>query len=367
MKVPPLDLHIQYLSLENELKTAIFKVINNTNFILGKEVQEFEEGFAKFIGCKNAVGVASGLDALKMSLRALDIGSGDEVITAANTFIATALAISSVGAIPALVDVDNAYYNIDVNKIEAAITPKTKALMPVHLYGQPAQMDSIIRIARKHNLFIIEDASQAHGAVYKGKRIGCFGNIAAFSLYPGKNLGAYGDAGILVSDDDAIADRIRTLRNYGSKTKYYHLSLGENSRLDTIQAAVVNAKLPHLEKWNDLRRKIAARYSNYLDHVGDLILPKTYDDCQHVYHQYVIRTKKRKELMQYLGENQVGTIIHYPIPIHLQEAYKHMNWKKGDFPVTEALCDEVLSLPMYPELTDEQCDYVIEKIKKFFS
>ena len=366
MNVPFLDLRSQYAALEGSFSQAINDVFLRTNFILGNQVSEFEDAFASFSSCRYGVGVASGLDALKLSLRALDIGEGDEVITAANTFIATALAISSVRANPVLVDADDDSYNLDPAKIEALITPKTKAIVPVHLYGQPANMDPIMEIAEKHSLSVLEDASQAHGARYKGRRVGSIGHVAAFSLYPGKNLGAYGDAGIVTTNDSAIAERVSILRNYGSKMKYYHEMQGENSRLDTIQAAILKVKLAHLDDWNARRREIATRYDQGLRNVSQIRPPKVQSYGDSVFHLYVIRCAERQELIKHLSVAGVGTLIHYPVPIHLQNAYKDSRWKKGDFPVTEQICSEVLSLPIYPEMTEEQVDYVIQSVCAFF-
>jgi dTDP-4-amino-4,6-dideoxygalactose transaminase len=366
ISVPFVDLRAQYQTIREEIQEAIGQVLQETNFILGHHVSDFEEAFASYSGCRYGIGVASGLDALKLCLRAVGIGYGHEVLTAANTFIATALAISSVGATPVLVDVDPETYNIDVSKLETSITSRTKAIIPVHLYGQPADMDPILEVARRHNLYVIEDASQAHGASYKGKRVGSIGDLAAFSLYPAKNLGAYGDAGIITTNDEAIANRIKSLRNYGSIEKYYHSMKGENSRLDTLHAAVLKVKLSHLDQWNDMRRSIAAQYTRLLQGIGDLILPKVFDSTEPVFHLYVVRTKRRNELMRYLQENRIGTIIHYPVPIHLQEAYASAGWKRGDFPVAEQLSDEVLSLPIFPELKEEQIYHVVSSIRSFF-
>jgi len=364
--VPLVDLRAQFKNIDGEIRQNINEVLENTNFILGSQVEQFEKAFSSFSECKYGIGVASGLDALRLGLKVLGVGPDDEVITAANTFIATALAISSVGATPVLVDVDPETYNIDPKKIEAAITERTRVLMPVHLYGQPADLDPILKIARGHNLFVIEDASQAHGAKYHDKKVGSFGDIAAFSLYPGKNLGAYGDAGIVTTQGQSLAEKLTTLRNYGSKEKYYHSMLGENSRLDTLQASILNVKLRYLEGWNESRRKVAQIYSEKLKSCGDIITPRVIDKALPVYHLYVIRTKRRNDLMKHLQNKGISTIIHYPVPIHLQEAYRGNGWKEGDFPITETLAGDILSLPMYPELTLEQIDYVIASIYEFF-
>ena len=367
MNIPFIDLKAQLATIEHEVMPAMKSVLDNTAFILGQDVAAFEQEFAAYCTCDHAVGVASGLDALKLSLRALDVQPGDEVITAANTFIATTLAASAIGAKPVLVDIEPDSFNLDPKQLEAAITPKTKVLLPVHLYGRPADMDPIIRIAQKHQLHILEDASQAHGARYKGKRVGAFGDLAAFSLYPGKNLGAYGDGGIVTTQNDQLAAALKTLRNYGSSQKYYHDLLGENSRLDTLQATVLRIKLKHLDAWSQRRRQHAATYHEGLKNVGDLILPPEHPDFEPVYHLYVIRTQKRDDLMAYLQAHGVGCIIHYPIPIHLQKAYEGHGWVKGQFPVTEAIANEILSIPMFPELTEAQQQYVIQTIRNFFA
>ena len=298
-------------------------------------------------------------------VRSMDIGAGDEVVTAANSFIATALAISSVGATPVLVDMADRDFLMDVQKLENAITPRTKAVIPVHLYGQAADMDPILAIARKHGIKVIEDAAQAHGALYKGKKCGSIGDAAAFSFYPGKNLGAFGDGGAVTTNDAGLADRVRTLRNYGSPVRYYHDELGENSRLDTVQAAVLSVKLQRLEGWNAARRQAAARYAEGLQDLVEVRLPFTNGYAEHVHHLYVIRSARRDDLMSYLQDRGIGCIIHYPIPIHLQKAYASGGWKPGDFPVAEQAADEILSLPLFPTLTDEQVDYVVNSIREW--
>jgi dTDP-4-amino-4,6-dideoxygalactose transaminase len=366
MTIPLVDLKTQFLGIENDVVERMTRVARNANFILGQEVAEFEQAFAHYCQCQHGVGVASGLDAIKLTLRALDIGPGDEVITAANTFIATALAISAVGAEPVLVDIDPDAYNLDPARVSDALTGRTKAIMPVHLYGQPADMDPLLAIARARKLHVIEDASQAHGARYHGRRVGSLGDVAAFSLYPGKNLGAYGDAGVVTTNLPQVAQRLATLRNYGSSVKYYHEELGENSRLDTLQAAVLTVKLQHLDRWNARRREAAARYTERLQGVGDLVLPRVLPNVEHVFHLYVIRTRRREALMKHLQQAGVGCLIHYPVPIHLQKAYAGRGWKKGDFPVTELCADQILSLPIYGEITDPQVDHVVDSIRGFF-
>ncbi|HMO49570.1 MAG TPA: DegT/DnrJ/EryC1/StrS family aminotransferase [Kiritimatiellia bacterium] len=365
MKIPFIDLKAQFATLESEIMPAIRGVMDQTNFVLGAPVAEFEKNFAAYSECAHGVGVASGLDAIKLALRALDIGPGDEVITAANTFIATVLGISSIGAIPVLVDIDEKTYNLDPALIEAAITPRTKAIMPVHLYGQPADMDPVRAIAQKHGLHVIEDASQAHGSRYKGKRAGSMSDIAAFSLYPGKNLGAYGDGGIATTNSKAWAERMAMLRNYGSLVKYHHLEKGENSRLDTLQAVIVNIKLKHLDAGNTLRRNHAARYTERLTDIPWVVTPYVSPDVEHVYHLYVVRVPQREQLIKHLADRGVPTIIHYPIPIHLQQAYADAGWKAGQFPITERCAKEILSLPMYPEMPDEHIDYIAQAFREF--
>ena len=367
MRVQFVDLGYQYEVIKDDVQASYAEIMPTSRFILGKEVGEFESAFAEYCETRHGIGVASGLDALEIALRALDIGPGDEVITAANTFIATALAISLAGAEPVLVETDEATYNIDPAKIEAAITPATKAIMPVHLYGQPADMDPILEIAARHGLKVIEDASQSHGARYKGKRTGSMSDVAAFSLYPGKNLGAFGDAGVIVTSDDELAQRMRLLRNYGSSKKYHHEELGRNSRMATLQAAACKAKLPHLDGWNENRRRAAARYTEGLQGVGDVITPQVMEGVEHVFHLYVIRTKRRDELMARLQENEIDCIIHYPIPIHLQEAYSGNGWSEGDFPLTEQLAGEILSLPIYGSLSDEQIDHVVATVRSLWA
>ena len=366
MKIPFLDLQAQTTGFQDEIQTAMNRVVADCNFILGKPVGDFEEAFATFCECDHAVGVATGLDALKLILRAMDIGTGDEVITSAHTFIATALAISSVGATPVLVDVDPDTYTMAPAGVEAAITGRTKAVMPVHLYGQTADMDPILDVARRHGLKVIEDACQAHGARCDGRCAGSIGDAAAFSFYPGKNLGAFGDGGAVTTNDAALAGRIRTLRNYGSAKKYYHDELGENSRLDTLQAAVLGVKLNHLDAGNIARRAAAARYTKQLEGVGDIIAPHIREGSEHVFHLYVVQTGHRDELQHHLMDQGVECLIHYPVPVHLQEAYSSNDWKKGDFPLTEQLAGRILSLPIFPGITEEQVCYACDAIRSFY-
>jgi dTDP-4-amino-4,6-dideoxygalactose transaminase len=364
MNIPFVDLKAQYRTIEEDINTAIANVLQHTDFILGQAVSEFEAEFAEYCQAAYAVGVDSGYSALELSLRAYEIGSGDEVITAANTYIATALAISNTGARPVLVDVDQHTHNLDPSKLEAAITPATRAILPVHLYGQPADMDSIQAIARRHGLLVIEDAAQGHGACYQGRRTGSLGDAAGFSFYPGKNLGAYGDGGAVVTNDPVIAERVRLLRNLGQRTKSDHQIKGFNHRLDTIQAAVLRTKLPHLDGWNAARRRAAAEYDRALAALP-LITPRSAPRSEHVYHLYVIRVPDRDGLQNHLKQAGIATGIHYPVPIHLQAAYRDLGYKRGDFPITETLADEILSLPMYAELSSEAIGYVVETIAEY--
>ncbi|MCP4652149.1 MAG: DegT/DnrJ/EryC1/StrS family aminotransferase [Candidatus Omnitrophica bacterium] len=351
---------------EKEIKKAINNVFQKGNFILGEEVSLFEKDFAQYCQTKFALGLASGTDALQYSLRAIGIGKGDKVITAANTFIATVLAITSLGAKPVLIDVDPTTYNLDPQKIRKYLlhAKKVKAILPVHLYGHPAAMDSIIKIAREYSLSVVEDACQAHGALYKNKRVGSFGDAGCFSFYPAKNLGALGDGGMVVTGRKDIAHKIEMLRNYGQKQKYHHLMQGYNSRLDTIQAAVLKVKLNYLDQHNKMRRQIAHFYNKTLQGVG-YILPNEQKEAYHVYHLYVIRTTKRKKFQDYLTQKGISTGIHYPIPIHLTKAYSSLGYKKGSFPITEQICKEIVSLPMFPYLKKEEMEYVSTCLRSF--
>src|SRR5205814_1508678 len=365
-QVPFVDLGAQYRTIEGEIGEATSRVIQQSDFILGREVSLFEEEFAAFCEAKYAIGVDSGTSALELALRAYDIGPGDEVITAANSFIASALAISHAGARPILVDVDPSTYTVDVSAIEKAITPRTKAVIPVHLYGHPAHMNPIRELADKHGLVIIEDACQAHGARYKGRRAGSLGHAAAFSFYPGKNLGAYGDGGMVVTNDADIRKRLEMLRNYGQEEKYHHLTQGFNRCLDPLQAAVLRVKLKYLEKLNGARRWQAELYHRLLAGTA-LVLPSEAVGAQSVWHLYVIRTEHRDELKEYLASRGIAAGIHYPVPIHLQQAYKNLGYKRGSFPVTEQYAQRILSLPMYAELTPELIEYVSKTILTFLS
>ncbi|WP_022756271.1 DegT/DnrJ/EryC1/StrS family aminotransferase [Butyrivibrio fibrisolvens] len=364
MKVPFVSFKPMEEELDADIRAAFERVYNNSWYIGGKEDTSFEEEFAQFVGIDYCIGVGNGLDALMLSLKALGVGEGDEVIVPSNTYIATALAVTYVGAKIVFVEPDIRTFNMDPTLIEDKITYKTKAIMPVHLYGQPCDMDQITSIARKHNLYIIEDCAQAHGATYNGKVVGTFGDAAGFSFYPGKNLGALGDAGAVVTSIEDLADKIRALGNYGSDYKYHHIYKGNNSRLDEIQAAFLLAKLPHLNKMNAERRRIASRYLNGITN-KQVILPYVPDYANPVWHIFGIRCERRDELERYLNDNLIGTNKHYPIPMHLQECYKDLGFKEGDFPIAEEISKTELSLPMYYGMKDEEIEYVIEKVNKF--
>jgi len=364
--VPFVDLTAQYRTLAREIGEVIPHVLEEADFILGREVHLFEEEFAAFCGVKHAVGVDSGTSALELALRAYEIGPGHEIITAANSFIATALAISHAGAKPVLVDVHPSSYTIDVDAIARAVTPRTKAIIPVHLYGHPAPMGPIRQLADNLGLIVIEDACQAHGARYAGKRAGAIGHAGAFSFYPGKNLGAYGDGGMVVTDDPAIADRLRMLRNYGQKEKYNHQFRGYNRRLDTLQAAILRVKLKHLDNWNAARRWNARIYQGFLEGTG-VATPAEARGIEAVWHLYVIETEHRDLLREHLTSKGISASIHYPIPIHLQPAYQDLGYKRGDFPITEAAARRILSLPMYAELRTDQIEFISEAIRAFLS
>lgn len=363
MNVPFVDLRAQYQALAGEIGAAVRGVMEHADFILGREVEEFEAEFAAYVGAKFAVGVGSGLDALELSLRACGVGPGDEVITTANTFIATVLAILRAGAKPVLVDMDPVTYNLSAEVLAAAVTPRTRAVMPVHLYGQPAEMQAILDIARRHHLAVIEDAAQAHGAKYQGKRVGALGDAGAFSFYPGKNLGAYGDGGLVATNDEAIAAKVRQFRNYGQTQKYHHVVAGTNSRLDTLQAAILRVKLRHLDQWNGLRRQHAAAYTARQAGLP-VVPPSVQPGVEHVFHLYVVQVDRRDEAQSALARKGVQTGIHYPIPVHLQGAVQSLGFREGQFPVTEAAAKRLLSLPMFAELTEAQLDYTVECLRE---
>jgi len=365
MKIPLVDLKRQYRDIQKEVNAALGEALKRCDFILGQDLQLFEGEFSRYCGSKYGIGVASGTDALYLALRAYDIGEGDEVITSANTYIATTLAISYCNAKPILIDIDPATYNIDPSKIESAITPKTKAIIPVHIYGQMADMKPILDIAKKHNLRVIEDASQAHGATYKGNISGSMGDAACFSFYPGKNLGAYGDGGMIVTNDKKLVEKLKMLRNYGQRVKYYNDFRGYNSRLDTVQAAILRVKLKYLDRWSEERRQAAAEYTKLLKN-SDIKSPITAKGNTHVYHLYLIQTDKRDELQKWLKDKEIATQIYYPVPIHLQNAYKDMGWKEGDFPITENLSKRNLALPLFPEIKKEEIEYVASAVLEFF-
>ena len=362
--VPLVDLKAQYASIKPEMDAAIQRVLNHCGFIMGPEVKAFEEAFAAYCDTEQAVGVASGTAALHLSLLACSLGPGDEVITTPFTFFASGEAISQTGARPVFVDIDPFTYNIDPVQIEAAITPRTKAIMPVHLYGQPAEMTPILDVAHRYDLLVIEDAAQAHGAEYRGRRAGSLGDLACFSFYPSKNLGCYGDGGMIVGSDPELLARVRKLRDHGRISKYEHDELGWGYRLDALQAAILGVKLRHLDDWNEERRAHAARY-NELFADAEVIRPTVLDHVKHIYHCYVIRTPRRDELVEHLKAEGIGVVVHYPLPLHLQPAYKDLGHQLGDFPVSEACAKEIVSLPMYPELTDEQQQRVADVVKAF--
>ncbi len=364
MNIPLVDLKTQYQTLTAELIEAVQQVMVNANFILGQQVDDFEVDFALFCKGRQAVGLASGTDALHLGLRACGIGPGDEVITAANSFIATASAISFTGATPVFADVDPETYTIDPASIRELITDRTRAILPVHLYGQPADMDPIMEIAGEKELKVVEDACQAHGAQYKGKPVGSIGHLGAFSFYPGKNLGAFGDGGAAVTNDPQLADRLKMLRNYGQRQKYQHEFLGFNSRLDTLQAAILRVKLKHLAEWNSKRRAAASLYDQYLDG-SKFRSPVIAPYSTHVFHLYVIRSQKRDELLNFLNQRGIGAGTHYPRAIPFQKAYQSLGYRPGQLPVAERACAEVLSLPLFPEITEEQIQTVCSTIQEF--
>lgn len=364
MNIPFVTFKPMEKELGTDINDAFLRVYNKSFYINGDEVRAFEEEYSHLHSVNYTIGCGNGLDALMLSLKALGIKEGDEVIVPSNTYIATALAVSYVGATPVFVEPNIDTYNIDPDLIESAITNKTKAIMPVHLYGQPCDMDPIMAIAKKYNLYVIEDCAQAHGATYKGKLIGTFGNAAGFSFYPGKNLGALGDAGAVITNNKEIACKVRALGNYGSDYKYHHIYKGNNSRLDEMQAAFLRAKLPHLDRMNEHRRSVAAKYIDGIVNPA-IILPKVIDGVKPVWHIFAIRTSKRDELADYLSEKGIGTNKHYPIPIHMQGAYKEMNIPEGALPIAEEISKTQLSLPMYYGMTDEEVQYVIDALNDF--
>lgn len=362
--IPFSEVKTQYESIKDEIREAFDQVFESSWFILGKNVEAFENEFASYCRAKFGVGVGSGTEALHLALLACEVQPGDEVITVANTAVPTISAISFARAKPVFVDIDPDTYTISPMLIEEKITEKTKVILPVHLYGQSADMDPILKIAKRHKLKVIEDACQAHGAEYNGKKVGALGDLGCFSFYPSKNLGAYGDAGMVMTNDHELAKRVWILRNYGQKKRYYHDIKGFNSRLDELQAAFLRKKLKHLNKWNERRRQLAQIYSDNL--CKTVIKPIEKDYAYHIYHLYVIRCQRREELQRFLSENEIQTLIHYPVPVHLQQAYLDLNITPGSLPITEKYSNEILSLPMYPELKDDDVFYVADKINDFY-
>jgi dTDP-4-amino-4,6-dideoxygalactose transaminase len=367
MNIPFLNFEPMHNPIREEMKAAFELVYNSYWYVQGSQLESFENAFARYNRTEYAVGVANGLDALYLSLKALGIKAGDEVIVPSNTYIASVLAVSYLGAKPVFVEPRITTYNINPESIEIAITPKTRAIIPVHLYGQACEMDEIMTIAKKHNLFVVEDNAQAHGSEYNGKRTGSFGHANGTSFYPGKNLGALGDAGAVTTNDPDLASKIKTLRNYGSSKKYYNDVIGHNMRLDELQAAFLDVKLKYLEYWTAQRQQIASWYNEALKGIDRIILPEIASNTAHVYHLYVIRTQKRDTLQNYLSSNGIGTLIHYPVPPHLQEAYSSLGHKPNDFPIAEELASTCLSLPMWPGMEIDQVNFVTEKIIQFLN
>ncbi len=370
MNIPFGNVKMQVRNIQKEIDEAILEVEHSGHYILGPKVKEFESNFAKYCHAEHAVGVSSGTEALHLSLKAIGIKEGDEVILPANTYIATALAVSYVGAKPILADIDEKTYNIKCSEIEKSITKKTKAIIPVHLYGQPCDVEGISKIAKFHKLKLVWDACQAHGSSYKGRNVGSLDEIVCFSFYPSKNLGGNGDGGIITTNDESIAKKMISLRNYGRKSneEYEHAEIGHNARLDELQAARLNVILPYLDSFNEQRRHNARLYSAHLfGNVDEVKPPAASQDVRHIYHLYVIRAKKRDELQRHLKAKGIGTKIHYPIPIYRQQAYRHLECKPKNFPVAEATAPEILSLPMFPGLREEEIRYVVDSIKEFYS
>lgn len=364
MNIPFSRFDFMHREIENELINDFKRVLDQSWFIGGKEDADFEKAFADYVGRKYCVGCGNGLDAIMLSLKALGISHGDEVLVPANTFIATALAVSYTGAEPVFVEPRIETYNINPEKIEEKITSRTKAIIPVHLYGQPAEMDEILNIAAAYDLHVVEDCAQAHGALYKGEKVGKFGVLAAFSFYPGKNLGALGDGGAVVTDDKMLADKVRAMGNYGSLKKYDHIYQGNNSRLDEVQAALLSTKIKHLDRWNLERKRIASRYLSEIVN-PQIILPTVDENAEHVWHIFAVRCQERNRLEVFLNERGIGTNKHYPIPLHLQKAYQSMNIPKGTYPVAEEIAATELSIPLYYGMTDDEIQYVIDSINEF--
>jgi dTDP-4-amino-4,6-dideoxygalactose transaminase len=364
VKVPILEFKTQYRAHQAELDAAIREVLEASWFILGKQGEAFEQEFASYCGGGHAVGVGSGTEALHLALLACGVGPGDEVITVPNTAVPTVCAIDFAGATPVFADIDPATFTLDPAELERRLTPRTKAVVPVHLYGQPADMEPILEFAQRHGLRVIDDAAQAHGAEYRGRRVGVLADATAWSFYPSKNLGAYGDAGAVTTNDPELARRLRMLRNYGEEERYYHTIRGFNSRLDEIQAALLRVKLRHLDAWNDRRREIAAHYGERIRH-PEIRLPGEASWARHVYHLYVVRTPRRDALREHLAAREIGSQIHYPVPLYRQQAYAHLQVPAGDCPEAERAMAEILSIPVYPELTDEQVEAVVEAVNSF--
>ena len=367
MKIPFVDFRAQYKSIKNAVDKATCRVLGSGSFILGEDVGLFEKEFARYCGARYAVGVNSGTDALFLGLRSLGIGQGDEVIIPAFTYIATALAVSFTGAVPVFVDIDPRSYNIDVTKIERAISKKTKAILCVHLYGQPCNMRIIMQLARRHRLKLVEDCAQAAGVQYRGKKVGTFGDVGCFSFYPTKNLGACGDGGIVITSKKQTYRMLLMLRDYGRKNRYEHWIKGYNSRLDTIQAAILRIKLKKLDKWNALRRKKAKAYNQFLSRVDGVLPPRALNEAEHVYHVYAVRVRNRDRIYNSLRKKGVNVLIHYPKPLHLQRAYAELGHKCSDFPVAERVAEEILSLPLYPELSVKDIKRVVSQLKSCLS
>lgn len=367
MKIPFVDLKAQYDSIKGEIDKAIFDVIENTAFIGGDVVRKFEESFEKIYGVKHCISTANGTDSLYIVLKMLGVQVGDEVITVANSWISSSETISQTGATPIFVDIDPEFYSLDENLLESAISEKTKCIIPVHLHGQMCAMDRIMEIASRHNIPVLEDCAQSHFSVFNNKRAGTFGIAGSFSFYPGKNLGAYGDAGCIITNDDALALKCRLYARHGALNKHEHQIEGINSRLDGIQAAVLNVKLPHITNWTSLRRRVADKYYVLLRGVGDIVLPAVRDNSEHSYHLFVIRTNHRNALKEHLDVNGVQTAIHYPRALPNLEAYNYLNYSPSDFPVATRYQDEILSLPIYPEMSDAMIEYVVHKIKSFYT
>ncbi|MCX7795647.1 MAG: DegT/DnrJ/EryC1/StrS family aminotransferase [bacterium] len=366
MRIPSFDLKRQYQNLKMEINQILQEVMERGQFILGENVTSLESEVSTYCGTKYAIGVASGTDALLLSLRALDIGPGDEVITTPFTFFATTEVISNLGAKPVFVDIEPDTFDMNVEEVEQLITKNTKVILPVHIFGQMCDMDKLMEIREGYNVYIVEDACQAIGAVYNGKKAGSLGNTGCFSFFPTKNLGAFGDGGMIVTNDEKIKEKVLMLRNHGSKKKYYHEELGYNSRLDEIQAAILRVKLKYLDSYIKRRQEIASLYSDLLSDVPYVKTPKIKEGRTHTFHQYVIRAEKRDELQKYLSDNGIGSTIYYPLPLHLQKVYKDLGYKLGDLPEAEKASEEVLALPMWPELKDEEVREVVEVIKSFY-